>query len=220
MGACYIQHFQYDFRLFYLDKVSRVSLYKNKETEKLKVIETLIMLKYQIIFSVVYFTLFIALFFVGRYNGLLIQTNPDSAFSKISKIIMWVIGALIFAVLVFVLKRKQELESFYSYYYLNNYQIIMDGHLISAIFILSIGLMVAVEGGYRLVFKKKYENAFYVIVFMSTIILFYLCVFIAIPERVYKIGTYDGHLNPKVIKMKKQEEKKVELKNEKSNEHQ
>ncbi len=49
MGACYIQHFQYDFRILYLDQASRVSLYKNKETKKLKFTETLIMIKYQII---------------------------------------------------------------------------------------------------------------------------------------------------------------------------
>ena len=205
MGACFIQHFQYDFRLLYLGQVSRLSLYKNKKIEKLKVIETLMMLKYQIIFSVVYFTLFIFLFFVGKYNGLIIQNNPESLFSKFVKVKLWIFGFIIFGILIFILKRNESIKDFYEYLYFGEYQFVIDGDFVSALFILSIGLMAPIEGGYRLVFKKKYEDLFYALVTLSVIFTFYICVFVVLPGKIFLIGTYDGHLNPKIVKMIKEE---------------
>ena len=180
------------------------------------------MIKLQIISIILYLFFSIVFFIIGRKTAIKTINNPNNIYVKFANLLIWIFGIILFGFLIYIWKRlkKFNLDENLFLFRIFELEINVDGNLLALLIIVVFSIFAFMEGAYRMVLKSKYEKYFYLYVAISSILLFYITFFVELPKKTFPIGTYDGYLNPKIVKMKIEEEKKIELQNEKSNEHQ
>ena len=178
------------------------------------------MINLQILSMLVLFGLTVACFFIGRQTGLQVLKKSNGIYSRISKFIMWLFGAFFLIFGVIFLKNKSDFSLLYYNFNIFEKTVVLDSSLAATIGMVMMALLMSIEAGYRLVFKKNYERHFYTLLLLCTGFFYYLLIYDELPKKVFPIGTYDGHLNPKIVKMKKEEEKRLEIENDLKNQTQ
>ena len=160
------------------------------------------------------------LFYLGRLVGTQVHSHPNSLYTRLILITMRAFETVAFIAAFYFYKSQKNLELLHHQYIFLDFEIIIDGNLLGSIVLVFISLFATIEAGYRFVFKKKYERPFYAFLLLFSLVFYYFLIFIELPKKTFPIGTYDGHLNPKIVKMKKEEEKRLKIENDLNNQTQ
>ena len=170
------------------------------------------MIKLQIISITLYLIFAIVFFVIGRKTAIKSRNNPNSLYVKFANLLIWIFGIILLGFLIYVWKRlkKLNLDEILFLVRIFELEISVDGNLLALLILVVFSIFAFMEGAYRMVLKSKYEKYFYLYVAISSILLFYITFFVELPNKASPIGTYDGHLKPKVIKMKEDANKLIE----------